>query len=947
MEVVLRHLRRLATARRDLELPDRDLLERFAAHQDEGAFTALLQRHGPMVMGVCQSVLHNVHDAEDVFQAAFLVLARKAGTIHRRDTVAGWLHRVAYHLAVKAQAHAVRRRGWEKRAATMPVVDPVLDLSLRELRRVLIEEIQQLPEEYQAPLVLCGLEEKSLAEAARLLAWTKGEVKGRLQRGRERLRARLRRRGLEIPLGLSAAAFTLNSASAQVSASLVRSTVQAAVRVAAGKAIRTGVVSAEVAALVQGASKTMLYSHAKMATVLLLALSVVATAFGVVRLPASAADQPAPQAQKAQSQGDRLPAVAPAKTEAEGTLEVRGQVLAPDGRPAAGAKVYLAKPHAPAPVQQAATDPDGRFRLAVPRSELEKSTAGKAPLQILAVAEGHGCDWASLGSANVEVTLRLVKDDVPISGRILDPEGKPVVGARLTVTGLSAAKGDDLGSYLEAVRAGDFHYTFAKTWNGPLPGRPVVLTTGADGRFKLSGAGRERLVRFHLEGPAIAVTDLEVIGRSAETVTGTEKRHVYGARFDYVGVASRPIRGVVRDKETGKPLAGAHVFQEYWVNPKYEVNQLHAITDKEGRYELLGLPKGPSYRLAVRPAAGQLYFQRHITLRDTPGLEPLPGDIDMVQGLTVRGKVVDKATGKPVAGAMVDYHALYANTNVNKLAGTWSPRSEAITNTDGSYVLTVLPGAGFLGIAAPQPEAYMTAQVTLKERKDFFKTPLAQDGTFGDNILLQAVGGNAIGPPISQDSYNAIVLLEPEEKEETLVRDVALEPPQARKGRVVGPDDKPLTGVTAIGLVRHGVESIQTLKDAEFTVQGINPKAKRPLFFYHKEKNLGIYLKDLPEEKSGPFTVKLLPCGSASGRIVDPDGQPIAGWRIEIARAHGWGGHQEVITDKDGKFRAEGLVPEQEYYVSRSRVPRILAHVVAESGKHKDMGDIKAPMDNP
>src|SRR5215510_8538615 len=107
---VLHHLRKLATVRHDEEEPDHQLLEHFALNRDEAAFAALLRRHGPMVLGVCRSVLHNLHDAEDAFQAAFLVLAQKAGSIHRRESVSSWLHRVAYHLAVDAQASATRRR---------------------------------------------------------------------------------------------------------------------------------------------------------------------------------------------------------------------------------------------------------------------------------------------------------------------------------------------------------------------------------------------------------------------------------------------------------------------------------------------------------------------------------------------------------------------------------------------------------------------------------------------------------------------------------------------------------------------------------------------------------------------------------------------------------------------------------------------------------------------
>src|SRR5947208_8379168 len=146
---VLRYIRKLATAR-----PDHELLDRFVRHRDEAAFAALLQRHGPMVLGVCRSVLHDLHDAEDAFQAAFLLLSQKAGSIHRREAVSGWLYRVAYHLAVRAKANAARRRVLEKRAVTMPSADPVLDMSLRELRAMLLEELEGLPEQYRGPLVL-------------------------------------------------------------------------------------------------------------------------------------------------------------------------------------------------------------------------------------------------------------------------------------------------------------------------------------------------------------------------------------------------------------------------------------------------------------------------------------------------------------------------------------------------------------------------------------------------------------------------------------------------------------------------------------------------------------------------------------------------------------------------------------------------------------------------
>src|SRR5262249_33125919 len=132
----------------------------------------------------------------------------------------------------------------------------------------------------------------------------------------------------------------------------------------------------------------------------------------------------------------------------------------------------------------------------------------------------------------------------------------------------------------------------------------------------------------------------------------------------------------------------------------------------------------------------------------------------------------------------------------------------------------------------------------------------------------------------------------------------------------------------------------ETLKGAEFTVRRLNPRAGRQFLFHHKDKNLGFFLKELPDEQAGPLVVKLQPCGSASGRWVDPDGQPVAGARVQVSALHGVGGHQQVTTDKEGRFRVEGLVPGVEYDLRKS-FRNFPVRVTVESGKHKDLGDVK------
>jgi RNA polymerase sigma factor (sigma-70 family) len=184
-------------------LPDEELLDRFLGPDRtaaEDAFRALVRRHGPMVRGVCRRVLDQPHDAEDATQAAFLRLARKAGRIRDRRALGRWLCAVAYRIAVGTRTGSVRRRTYELHAAGVSAAAPGPEhhASWSELRLVLQEEVDRLPATYRSAVVLCYLEELTNVEAAGLLGWPVGTVKGRLARGRALLRARLTRRGLAL-----------------------------------------------------------------------------------------------------------------------------------------------------------------------------------------------------------------------------------------------------------------------------------------------------------------------------------------------------------------------------------------------------------------------------------------------------------------------------------------------------------------------------------------------------------------------------------------------------------------------------------------------------------------------------------------------------------------------------------------------------------------------------
>src|SRR5262245_23429350 len=190
---VVRQIRRWAGA----DTPsDRILLERYVKSKDDSAFAELVKRHGATVLGLCRRTLQHAQDAEDAFQATWVVLARKAGSIRRQESVGGWLYSVAFRVANKLRATAARRRARE--AALGDAAHPAVldDLSWRDVQLVLSEELNRLADKYRAPLLLCYLQGKTRDEAARQLGWGLGVLRGRLDRGREILRGRLLHRGL-------------------------------------------------------------------------------------------------------------------------------------------------------------------------------------------------------------------------------------------------------------------------------------------------------------------------------------------------------------------------------------------------------------------------------------------------------------------------------------------------------------------------------------------------------------------------------------------------------------------------------------------------------------------------------------------------------------------------------------------------------------------------------
>jgi RNA polymerase sigma factor (sigma-70 family) len=271
------------------DMTDGRLLERFVTRHDEDAFAALVRRHGPMVLGVCRRVLRQEQDAEDAFQATFLVLARRAASVGRPELLANWLYGVACRTAKAARRAASRRRAKERQVAEMPEPAAPPESPWHDVRPLLDEELSRLPDRYRVAVVLCDLEGKTRQEAARQLGWPEGSVSSRLARARDMLGKRLARRGI-VPTAALLGGLASAEASAGLPPPLVSSTIRAATLLAAGPA--AGAVPARVAALTEGVLRAMLLKKlTKVAVVLLLTLGALGFGGALVMRPTAAAEQ--------------------------------------------------------------------------------------------------------------------------------------------------------------------------------------------------------------------------------------------------------------------------------------------------------------------------------------------------------------------------------------------------------------------------------------------------------------------------------------------------------------------------------------------------------------------------------------------------------------------------------------------------------------------------------
>jgi RNA polymerase sigma factor (sigma-70 family) len=949
----LRQIRRLACPNHDAERADRHLLHDFVSRRDEAAFEALVRRHGSLVLRVCQQVLHHDHDAEDAFQATFLIFARRGAAIRKGETLAGWLHKVAFHVASKVRRGATRRRTHESRVRPMTPNDPAPELSWHEVQAILHEEIQRLPEGWKAPFALCVLEGKSRPDAARQLGWKEGTVSSRLARARERLRQRLTRRGVTLSAVLAALAISEGECQA-APAVLIGSTVTTALGAAAG--------SSHVRTLAEGVLRAMHATKLK-TTATLLAVALLTASMGFLTYHTRAAKQPeaTPQAkaEAVKSQPKRA--------------TLTGTVVDEAGKAVAGAEVELKHAKEPARTMSKA---DGTFELSaaiLPRSSFRLLARHGERLGYLSVDGSELKFWQSL-----RVVL---KAPHRVEVAVADAQGRPLAGAQAGVFSdyviVAQAVSDAQGRATLRVPA-DCPVECVYAWKHGL---------GFDYRSYLKS--RDTSDR-HAKAPAVPATAIPL-------------------KLDW----ARTLRVTAKDAD-GKPIANMRLYPWYLTKPGETTHiniagaaeEFGATTNDQGVATWDWLPNWETHPVTIWPRSAD-HAQRRLSW------DPKAGDtatlvLDRLEWL--RGKVTH-FNGAPAAditiqidGEGYDFDGFRGETKTGT-DGRYAVR----VPPNLIYLLVVMdkkwaaePQTGFaVRPKTPTPDkdfvlrpaTRVTGRVTLGNEKK----PL--DGQF---MILRQKGANLLDRPdlelpnpqksrryveasVSQTTttgadgrfefhvgpgkYNLIGPNQVKPAEFTITDQAQVEfnfhSPREETGVVKGlvvdaasPDSKspPVPNAVVAGVYKASVAArdFALTTNAAGRFEGERRRYRMVLHAKSADGKLAGMVEVGPDDAT--VTVPLLQVATARGRLLDGEtGEPLAGREIvygvnvpsgdepNAPFRTAFGGR--VITDRDGRFALKGLAAGQKYVVNvtieKDRSWRGVQTLVPEAGQAVDLGDVR------
>ena len=689
----------------------------------------------------------------------------------------------------------------------------------------------------------------------------------------------------------------------------------------------------------------------------------------------------------------------------DGEIAISGRVLDPDGKPLGAARV-LAIRTLVAEASWAATHEvlggvnsasDGRFSVKYAGTS-DRFSNGASFVQeetyLVAQADGFGPDWAFVraGGTEDDVTLQLASDTVPIEGRVLNLEGRPVEGVRVRVERVVAAetpldewivkarKNPTTKAPRTLVAAGGERPKVAYFPGGKrlrtelLPIFPEVVTD-AHGHFRFKGLGNDREIKLRLDGRRVATTWLLAVTRPMEPIPMPvsdprfRNNTTFGARFDFTTEPAQPIVGVARDADTGEPLVGVHVGLMQYAESLLDVGGfLSAVTDADGRFALEGVPKPTdrdrSHRLCVLSGPNHPYFRTDVSVPKREGLAPVTCDIELKRGIWLTGRVTDQQTAEPVR-ALVSYYPFLSNPHAqhyqNFVAGRTSLGHDDhyATADDGTFRLPAIRGRGIVSVVARDPACYRVG-----EGVD------AIDGLQRDRGRLNVYH---LG---SANMANSIRQVNAAEGQESINGDVAVVPLKTARVRVVDETGNPLAGVRIGGrLPRMGRciggaswsfwgDSLDTAQTVEFV--GLDEELARPLMFYHVKRKLGAIrpFDWLASDVSEARTVQLLPCAEITGRLVDETGQPLTEGYVsagvgKIVEVHSYGQPTRksiehslawiARLDDDGRFR-HFILPNATYTMLIKGMSKRSNTVIASDltvgvGERIDLGEIDVTAD--
>ncbi|MCA9078334.1 MAG: carboxypeptidase regulatory-like domain-containing protein [Planctomycetaceae bacterium] len=649
-------------------------------------------------------------------------------------------------------------------------------------------------------------------------------------------------------------------------------------------------------------------------------------------------------------------------------VTVRGRVLLPDGGVAAGATVRagvgmwaMLKPIVGAdyelPVIETVTDDQGRFSISFSKQpygdlshldqrwqDVWKST------QIAAGLPGYGGQWVKFEDVEGDdaITLQLV-EDMPVTGRVVDLEGRPIAGVEVQIGGAARSDSGDITAWIDAAKGGELPWTLHKhvphNIDPKLIGVPNEVKTDGDGRFEVRGIGRERMFSIVLKHQSVAYTSADVVTREFEpfervlnTPPFEGKSTVYGKEATITVAPSRPIAGVVRDAETGEPMAGVAV--ESYKRSGYPFSNdrvLKTVTDAEGRYRLTGMPKGDGNQIVARPDDDQPYFIRQVDVPDPTGIDPVTVDIELHRGIWITGRVTDRVTGEPVHARL--YYLPYRSNEYtfdlpefDDDGNTHSDQMRYQTASDGTYRLVGLPGLAVIGAES------VHKQYRRGVGYDTLKGPKYRDTDWQDTYR------SPINPGPKWPSVMHEVNIE--EDVDSFVVDFEMDPGESVSITTLDPDGQPLTGVRVIG-IGGSTHSSQSFETHTFEAVNFSPNETRTMRF--EKGNLGwierVSATNAPE---GGIIVKLQPLATVTGRLLHEDGSPLTGANI-IALPLPAGDFamrlQGVTTDGEGRF-VHTLPAGASYSLSAEGTGIDLSAGIArmltvKPGESKDLGELR------